>query len=248
VAPVPLERVLRSLDPDTLRVEWHGSVHGQTTRLVCAYLHCDETFNPLVESLPALIIAQPFKSRVRLVSASESGGGDLVTLAGRSSQRLARSFADMAGEAESERPGSRVMLARMAELMFIDVLRRCVDSEGIRDTGWLAAVRDRQVGRALGLMHARPDEKWTVARLGKESGVSRSALGDRFRTLIGEPPMQYLTCLRMQRAMQLLREPGQSIAEIAPRVGYDSAVAFHRAFKRTVGQTPAEWRRAQLSA
>jgi len=103
-------------------------------------------------------------------------------------------------------------------------------------------VRDPHVGEALRLLHAHPERKWTVPSLARAIGLSRSALGDRFQTLVGEPPMHYLTGWRMQRAMQLLRQPRLSVAQVAARVGYDSGVAFHRAFKRQVGVSPAAWR------
>jgi len=106
-------------------------------------------------------------------------------------------------------------------------------------------MRDRFVGRALALLHERPSEPWTLERLGRESGLSRSALHERFVRLVGHPPMQYLANWRMQRGAVLLREGNATVATIAQEVGYDSEAAFARAFKRLVGQPPAAWRRAQ---
>ena len=106
-------------------------------------------------------------------------------------------------------------------------------------------VAEHHVGRAIALMHARPAEPWTIDELGKQVGLSRSALHERFIELVGQPPMQYLTSWRMQRGAQLLREGKATVATIAQEVGYDSEAAFARAFKRSVGLPPAAWRRGQ---
>lgn len=114
-----------------------------------------------------------------------------------------------------------------------------------QSTGWLAGLRDRFVGRAVALMHEKPAEPWTIDELGKQVGLSRSALHERFVELIGQPPMQYLTNWRMQLASRLLRDTQSSVAAIALEVGYGSEAAFARAFKRLVGTPPATWRRMQ---
>ncbi len=102
-------------------------------------------------------------------------------------------------------------------------------------------------GAAIGLLHEQPAEPWTIDELGRQVGLSRSALHERFVELVGQPPMQYLTNWRMQRGAGLLREGNATVATIAQEVGYDSEAAFARAFKRLVGQPPAAWRRAQRS-
>ena len=135
------------------------------------------------------------------------------------------------------------MLERISEMVFIDAARRYLDSLPDDASGWLAALRDRHVGRALGLMHARPADGWTVEELGRQVGLSRSALHGRFVELVGQPPMQYLTNWRMQRAAALLREGSATVATVAQEVGYDTEAAFSRAFKRLVGLPPATWRR-----
>ena len=109
--------------------------------------------------------------------------------------------------------------------------------------GWLSGLKDRHVGRALAIMHERPAHDWTMEDLGREAGLSRSALHQRFVQLIGLPPMQYLTNWRMQLASGLLRNPNATVATVALDVGYDSEAAFARAFKRAVGVPPATWRR-----
>jgi len=110
-------------------------------------------------------------------------------------------------------------------------------------TGWLAGLRDRYVGRALGLMHERPGHPWTVDQLADRVGLSRSALAQRFTEMVGQPPMQYLTRWRLTVAAQRLRSERASLASIAAESGYDSEAAFNRAFKRELGTTPAAWRR-----
>ena len=114
-------------------------------------------------------------------------------------------------------------------------------------TGWLAGLRDRFVGKALGLMHERPDHPWTVDELAHETGLSRSALHDRFSQFLGQPPMQYLANWRVQLGARMLRETNRNVAAVALDVGYESEAAFSRAFKRLVGAPPAAWRRAQAN-
>jgi AraC-like DNA-binding protein len=110
--------------------------------------------------------------------------------------------------------------------------------------GWLAAVGDRSVGRALALLHAQPGYGWTVDELARKAGLSRSALAQRFTQLLGQPPMQYLARWRLQIAAQELRTGTRSLAAVAERVGYESEAAFNRAFKREFGMPPASWRRS----
>jgi transcriptional regulator GlxA family with amidase domain len=109
--------------------------------------------------------------------------------------------------------------------------------------GWLAGLRDRFVGRALSLMHSQPANGWTIEELGRQVGLSRSALHERFAEMIGQPPMQYLTHWRVQLASRMLRETPASVLSIAAKVGYDSEAGFGRVFKRVVGVPPATWRR-----
>jgi len=114
---------------------------------------------------------------------------------------------------------------------------------GENEVGWLAAVKDPTVGKALELMHADLAHPWSVEGLGRSVGLSRSALAERFRHLLGEPLMRYLTRWRLQWAAQLLRDSDRGLADIASQVGYESEFAFNRAFKRFAGEPPASWRR-----
>ena len=128
--------------------------------------------------------------------------------------------------------------ARAAEVLAFHV-------EGLADqeTGWLAGLKDPFVSRALSLLHARVAQEWTVEDLGREVGLSRSALAERFTRLIGEPPMRYLARWRIQLAAHQLRTSDSSLARIAEQVGYESEAAFSRAFRRSYGAPPATWRK-----
>jgi len=137
------------------------------------------------------------------------------------------------------------VLGRLSELMFVEAVRRHLESLPAEQTGWLAGLRDRFVGRALNLLHGDPARAWTLAELAKETGVSRSALAERFTHLLGQPPMQYLAHWRMQIAATLLASDSSNIRRIAAEVGYDSEAAFSRAFKKLVGMPPAAWRRSR---
>ena len=146
-----------------------------------------------------------------------------------------------AAESKDRRPGGDAMLERMSEMMFIDAVRRYVETLPEDSRGWLAGLRDRFVGRALTLLHAAR-RRWTVDELGQRVGLSRSALHERFAEMIGQAPMQYLANWRIQVGAALLRDTTATVA-VAQKVGYESEAAFARAFKRLVGQPPAVWRR-----
>jgi AraC-like DNA-binding protein len=192
------------------------------TTLVCGFIGCDlRPFNPLVATLP------------RMMHLRSTDGGGWVT-------QFVQHAVD---ESAARRAGGEAMLARMSEMLFVDAVRRHVDRLPPESTGWLSGLRDRHVGRALALLHERPAHDWTLDDLGREAGLSRSALHQRFVQLIGQPPMQYLANWRMQVASGLLRNTNATVATIALEVGYDSEAAFARAFKRLVGVPPAAWRR-----
>jgi AraC-like DNA-binding protein len=146
-------------------------------------------------------------------------------------------------EAASAHAGRAAVLAKLAELVFVEAVRRYVDTMPDDRKGWLAGLRDRFVARALTLMHARPAHPWTVEDLASRVGMSRSGLAQRFADLLGVPPMQYLAQWRLQLAAQQLRLGDRSLTLVAEEVGYDSEAAFNRAFKREFGVPPATWRR-----
>jgi AraC family transcriptional regulator, alkane utilization regulator len=147
-------------------------------------------------------------------------------------------------ESLSARPGAASLLAKLAELVFVEALRRYVENMPPEGRGWLAGLRDVHVGRALALIHRDPGQPWTVDELAREAALSRSALAERFASLVGEPPIQYLMRWRLALAAQALRAQSEVISRIAERSGYESSAAFSRAFRREFGMSPAEWRRA----
>ncbi|RXZ72919.1 AraC family transcriptional regulator [Agromyces albus] len=150
----------------------------------------------------------------------------------------------LAREAEAIEPGGEAVMTRLADVLVIQVLRWWLRNADLAATGWLAALRDPQVGRALGRMHARPEADWTLVELARQANMSRSAFAERFMTLVGEPPMRYLAGWRLEQARSELLRTTDAIASISSRVGYTSEAAFSRAFKRHYGTTPGAVRRS----
>ena len=220
------------IDKLPLRIAYEGTSvpalvppgHNGSTTLACGFLSCDiRPFNPLIAALPRMVH----------LHAPDADGSSAQLL------QLQRAVA----ESQQGRPGSEALLARMSELFFIDAVRRYLDSLPPDTKSWLGGLQDRFVGRALALLHEKPARAWTVEELGRQVGLSRSPLHERFVELIGQPPMQYLTQWRMQLASGLLRDSNSTVGAIALQVGYASEAAFARAFKRLVGHPPAAWRR-----
>ena len=198
------------------------------TRIVCCFLGCDERpFNPLLTALPKTIHLSKARDDV--------ANGWLATLLSMAVR-----------ESGSARAGRDNILARMSELMFVEAIRRYIESLPPTQTGWLAGVRDPVVGQALAALHDQPAIPWTVESLARAVGASRSVLADRFTEIVGQPPMQYLALWRMQLASQLLLQ-GEPVAEVAAVVGYESEAAFSRAFKKLVGEAPSTWRRLNVT-
>jgi AraC-like DNA-binding protein len=139
--------------------------------------------------------------------------------------------------------GGAVAASRAESASQEPAIRRYLDSLAAGRTGWLAGLRDPMVGRALVVLHDRPTVPWTVERLAKDIGVSRSSLADRFTHIVGQPPMRYLAQWRMQLASRLLADGTTKVSAVALDVGYQSEAAFSRAFKEVVGVPPATWRR-----
>jgi AraC family transcriptional regulator, alkane utilization regulator len=220
----------------------HHGEGGNTCRFVCGYLACDQRFNPLIGALPDLLLVCPGKEWIGISPAQDGKSLAVAREAIGADGALEAILRYTIEEAEGQRPGSPAMLARQAELLYLEILRGYARNLPPGRAGWLAGVEHPEVGQALRLLHRDPRQKWTVAELARAVRLSRSALGQRFAEVVGEPPMRYLAGWRMQLAKSLLRQPGLSIAQVAAQVGYDSDVAFHRAFKRHSGQTPAAWR------
>ena len=161
---------------------------------------------------------------------------------GGAAEWIRSTFQYAAEEVSTGRPGSETVLAKLSELLFVETVRRYAETLPDGQTGWFAGLRDPHVARALALLHRDITRRWTVDDLGREVGLSRSALADRFIRLIGVPPMHYLANWRMQVATQQLRNTSMSLAQVAEIVGYDSEAAFSRAFKKAFGTAPATWR------
>jgi len=140
------------------------------------------------------------------------------------------------------------VLARLSELLFMEVVRWQLSHVSKGHGGWLAGLNDPHVGRALALLHASPERPWTVEELAQQVAISRAAFAKRFVELVGETPMQYLAGWRMHLARRLLREGTLGLAQIGSRVGYESEAAFNRAFKQQVGVPPGSWRRSRMNA
>lgn len=203
---------------ETLRL---GAGSGTATRLVCGFLGCDaRPYNPLLSALPRS-----------------------VHVRGIASGWLAEFPRQVVAQAWQTRAGGTTMLTRMAELMFVEVVRRYTEELSPPQAGWLAGLRDPVVAPALAALHERPAHPWTVAELAQVAATSRSVLTERFSHTIGLPPMQYLTEWRLQLAAERLASGSAKVAAVAAEVGYESEAAFSRAFKRATGHAPAGWRR-----
>lgn len=192
-------------------------------QFVCGFLGCDaRPFNPLLETLPRLVhVRRP---------------------AGMGRDLLDRLIDLTLTEAWTERPGGECLRLRLSELMFVEVVRRHLETLSEGESGWLAGLRDLGVGRVLTLLHGRPAHPWTLAELAHEAGMSRSALAQRFAALVGLPPMRYLTRWRIQLAARLLADGAAKVAAAGRDVGYESEAAFSRSFKKITGISPAAWR------
>ena len=198
-----------------------GTTGQDSARFVCGFLGCDaRPFNPLLDALP------------RAIHVSDRAGGPISA------------FVQFAlAESKEPRIGGECVLGRLSELMFVDVVRRYMETLSDDRGGWLAGLREPFVGRALAALHRSPTREWTIESLAREVGLSRSVLAERFTLYVGQPPIQYLTNWRMQLAANYLLSGTDSVAAVADRVGYESEAAFSRAFKKAVGLPPAEWRR-----
>ena len=201
---------------------------GETTKIVCVYLRCDSLlFDPFIASLPKLLIMRC----------------DGLT----SGQWVEASVQYLISEVVKGRAGTSCIMARLTELLFVEILRLHLAQVRDEDIGWFAALRDRHVCRVLNVFHSQPAKQWTVEMLSREVRLSRSALARRFHYLLNMPLMHYLATWRLHLAAQDLKFSDVPIKMIAERIGYDSEEAFSRAFKRHFGLPPGDWRRRQAS-
>jgi AraC-like DNA-binding protein len=196
----------------------------ETCHFVCGYFGCDaRPFNPVLEGLPRMVHSH-------ISVETRSWLSNLIRVAVQ--------------ETEHGSAGGETMLAKLAELMFVEVIRKYIDALPSESRSWFSGLRDRHVGAALRLIHARPSEPLTLESLARDVGLSRSVFAERFAHFVGVPPMHYLARWRLQLATQLLEGRGTSIAAAAAAVGYESEAAFNRAFKKFVGVPPGAWRRS----
>jgi AraC-like DNA-binding protein len=217
--------------PSPLKGMWsinHGG-GGPETKMVCGFIESSEfLFAPVFRTLPPLLIDRPDDDKVSAVITS--------------------TVKEILALADTAAPGSEIMLGRLMELLFIEVVRRYAARLPAKATGWFAALHDPLVGRALQFVHADPARRWTVDGLARESGSSRTVLAERFNEILGQAPIEYVTNWRMQLAAERIRTSKDSLAAIAADVGYGSLPAFNRAFKRVTGTTPGQWREGSASA
>jgi AraC-like DNA-binding protein len=221
VAPAPPADLLALLRRGPREVRFGGG--GATSRFVCGYLSCDPRLcRPILTALPRVLT-------VNLRGQDDPGWLEL-------------SIRYAVAEAAAARPGGAGVLAKLSEVLFVETLRRYMAQLGPEQTGWLAGVRDRVVGKALALMHGQPAHPWTVDSLARECGISRSVLAERFTHFVGQSPMHYLGRWRMALAAGMLKTSSSSITRVAKDVGYETDPAFTRAFRREFGMPPAAWR------
>jgi AraC family transcriptional regulator, alkane utilization regulator len=241
VAPVPIRDIYPHVTKDHVTVLRYGG-GGECSRFICGYLQSDQQFDPLLKSLPALLLVCARNGRLALETLDSSGRHVQFIEQQQEAEWWRASLRYLISEAHAAGPGNRAVVARLAETLFVEVVRWQFRYAAQDHGGWLAGLQDPQIGRVISLLHALPARPWTVDELANEAAMSRAALAKRFVELVGEPPMQYLAAWRMHVARHLLRESTLGIGEIAERVGYDSDAAFNRAFRRLVGAPPGTWR------
>lgn len=238
---IPVEELLAQSREGVATITFSGQ--GEQSRFVCGYLQCDQRFNPLIGALPQVLWLRLDKHESAPLSNNAGQFPPWCIIPVGKGQWLETTLQHTTSELKRRTPGNGAMLARLSEIMFVEVLRRFMDQLPLENRGWLAAVRDPNVGRVLHLMHKQPERAWTVEDLASEAAMSRSTLAQRFASMIGESPIQYLAGWRIQLAKHYLRQTNLTIAEIASRTGYTSEVAFNHAFKREVGEPPVAWRK-----
>jgi AraC-like DNA-binding protein len=204
----------------------HYGGGGAPTTIVCGSFSFDRaSLKPINQLLPSFILVKADQARALALH--------------NTMQALTSEMAEQA-------PGSEVVASRLAEVLFIQVLRAHMSSGAERsrperNKGWLRAIFDPQIGTALSAIHGRVNTPWTVGSLAEAAGMSRSAFAARFKELLGQTPLEYVTEWRMQKAMQLLQQRNKKLIDVARSVGYESDAAFSKAFKRVVGANPGAY-------
>jgi AraC-like DNA-binding protein len=205
----------------------HGG-GGERTTLICGAVRFE---HPAALQLAALLPA------VIHVPGSDSPQTDWI----QSTLHL------MASEAQQRRPGGETVITRLADILVIQAIRSWIEADSAAQSGWLGALHDKRIGRAIALIHRDPARPWTLSSLAAEVGMSRSAFAARFNEIVGEPAIHYLTSWRMHLAATWLNEEGVGVAQMAARLGYRSEAAFSRAFKRHTSISPGSVRRRDVN-
>lgn len=201
----------------------HGG-GGAATRIFCGFLGSDMQHNPVLAILPAVF--------------------NLRIAEGAAAAWIESSFRLAVAELATGNPQSPSMMGRIAELLFMEAVRRFVMQLPKTSSGWRAGMQDPRVAKSLALLHGDLRRRWTTEQLADLSGMSRSSFAERFTRTVGEPPMRYLGRLRLEQAAERLSNSTDPVARIAYEVGYESESAFTRAFARAYGIAPAAWRRS----
>lgn len=207
--------------PAHLGVVRHGGGGRPRATMICGYFHLARSpRDGILELLPPVLHLRP-----------QSGDDWIETILRR-----------MVDESAQARPGQQAVVSRMTEVLFVEVLRSWIEALPPGEGGWLGALADPHIGRALELLHGEPGEAWTVRDVGRRVGLGRSAFAARFTSLVGQPMLRYLIARRMDEAASLLESSDDGIAEVAARVGYETAPAFAKLFQRHYGVSPRRYR------
>jgi len=207
--------------PAHLGIVRHGGKQEPVSTMICGYFSLTRpTQRRVLELLPPVLHLRP-----------AADNDWLETILQR-----------MVAESATERPGQHAVLSRMTEVLFVEVLRRWISTLRPGEGGWLGAMADRHIGKALQLMHEQPERAWTLSDLGSYVGLGRSALSARFTRLVGQPVYRYLVARRMEEAALMLEGSEDAIARIASRAGYETTTAFSKVFRRYYGSSPGRYR------
>lgn len=220
--PVPLNQLLKNRNSSGCHLMRYGGGGAQTLMTCGSFRFESAADNPLLPILPPLI-------HIR------SGQNNAA-------QWLDPTLKMLAYESRHPRTGSETIITRLTDIIFVQAVRAWIETQPSEQGGWLGALRDRQIGSALGLIHREPDRDWSVSSLASQVAMSRSPFAAKFSALVGEPPLAYLTRWRMHLAADLLND-NLTVSEVAVRVGYESEAAFSKAFKRRFGLAPGAYRR-----
>ena len=217
--------ILPGSDGKLSQINYGGG--GEITKIYCGYIASEFAQNPLIETLPDFI---------KLNIAQDTAKDWIETSVQFAAVQLAKG-----------QLASSAMMSRLSELLLVEAIRNYTENQQATMSGWIKGLSDKKIGQALTLIHTHLDKSWTATELASEVAMSRSAFVERFTSLVSTPPIRYLTVFRLSSAKALLRESNRTIAEVAHLVGYESAVAFNRAFKREFGVPPAQWKSNKMN-